>query len=318
MSDSESVSSASTCAAPTLAELLKEARNFHKKAEGLLKEAAKAAKGVKVAKKKPAGEKKARKVSEGQLKWRAFQKFVWAEMKEENPATPFKEAMKAAGPRWNKGEPEEDDSTRFEEWLEENPIPSPEEAMAEREEKLEAEKAEKERKKEEREDAKATKAKAAKAAKAAPKTPAKPTKPAATAAPKKAAKAAVTSDSESEEEKPKKPTKAAPKAPKKAAAVASDSESEEEAPKKPAAKKLPSASKPVATALAAAAPKSKKAAKKVEPEAPADEDSLPTVEIAGVEYMRIGSNAYDKDSLAYAGRISADGSSIDFDAAEEK
>jgi hypothetical protein len=316
MSDSESVSSASTAAAPTLAELLKEARNFHKKAEGLLKEAAKAAKGVKVAKKKPAGEKKARKVSEGQLKWRAFQKFVWAGMKEENPATPFKEAMKAAGPRWNKGEPEEDDSARFEEWLEENPILSPEEAMAEREEKLEAEKAEKADKERKKEEAKATKTKAAKAAKAAPKTPAKPTKPAATAAPKKAAKAVVSSDSESEEEKPKpKPAKVVAKALKKAAAAASDSESEEEAPKKPAAKKLPVASKAAAAPAPKAAPKK---SKKAEPEAPADEDDLPTVEVAGVSYLRVNNNAYDKDSLAYAGRISADGSSIDFDAAEEK
>ncbi len=321
MSDSESVSSASTAAAPTLAELLKEARNFHKKAEGLLKEAAKAAKGVKVAKKKPAGEKKPRKVSEGQLKWQAFQKFVWAELKEENPATPFKEAMKAAGPRWNKGAPaDEDDAARFEEWLEENPIPTPEEAMEAREAKLKEEAEEKERKKEERAKEKERKAKEkAKTAKAAPKTPAKPTKPASAAAPKKAAKAAAASDSESEEEKSvKKPTKAAPKAPKKAAAAASDSESEEEAPKKPAAKKLPAASKPAA-APAPAKPTKKPTKAKAEPEeAPADEDSLPTVEIAGTSYMRIGNNAYDSETLKYVGRIADDESSIDFDAPEEK
>jgi len=210
MSDSESISStssASTAAAPTLAELLKEAREFHKKAEALLKEAAKAAKGVKVKTKKPAGERKPRKISEGQLKWQAFQKYVWAEMKEENPATAFKEAMKAAGPRWSKGAPaDEDDAARFEQWLEENPIPSPEEAMEARTAKLEEEKEEKERKKEEREKAKAEKKKVAKpAAKAAP-TPASKAKaaPAAAAAKKPAAtkkpaakKAAAASDSDS-------------------------------------------------------------------------------------------------------------------------
>ena len=205
MSDSESVSStssASTAAAPTLVELLKEAREFHKKAEALLKEASKAAKGVKVKTKKPAGEKKPRKISEGQLKWQAFQKFVWDELKEENPATPFKEAMKAAGPRWSKGAPaEEDDATRFEEWLEENPIPSPEEAMEARASKLEAEKEEKEKKKVDRAKAKAdkTKEKAKPAAKAAPAAPKKPAK----AAPAKkpaAKKAAAVSDSESDSE----------------------------------------------------------------------------------------------------------------------
>ncbi len=214
MSDSESISStssASTAGAPTLAELLKEAREFHKKAEALLKEAAKAAKGVKVKSKKPAGEKKPRKISEGQLKWRAFQKFVWDELKEENPATPFKEAMKAAGPRWNKGTPEEDDAARFEAWLEENPLPSPEEAMEERASKLEEEKMEKEAKKAAREKAKADKAKEkAKATKAE-----KPAAAAKTATPAKAAPA-------------KKPAPTKKPAAKKAAAAASDSESDSE------------------------------------------------------------------------------------------
>jgi hypothetical protein len=203
MSDSESISSTSSAAAaPTIMELLKEAREFHKKADALLKEAAKAAKSVKVKTKKPAGEKKARKISEGQLKWRAFQKFVWEELKEENPATPFKEAMKAAGPRWNKGVPEEDDATRFEAWLEANPLPTPEEAMEERTSKLEEEKEEKERKKGEREAAKTKGKKAAAAAPAAP-APAPAKKAAAKPAPKKApAKkaAAAASDSESDSE----------------------------------------------------------------------------------------------------------------------
>ena len=202
MSDSESVSSMSSAtAAPTIMELLKEAREFHKKADALLKEAAKAAKSVKVKTKKPAGEKKARKISEGQLKWRAFQKFVWEELKEENPATPFKEAMKAAGPRWNKGVPEEDDAIRFEAWLEANPLPTPEEAMEERTSKLEEEKQEKERKKGEREAAKTKGKKApAAAAAAAAAAPAKkaPAKPAPKKAPAK--KAAAASDSESDSE----------------------------------------------------------------------------------------------------------------------
>jgi hypothetical protein len=200
MSDSESISSASsasTTAAPTLVELLKEAREFHKKAEALLKEAAKAAKGVKVKTKKPAGEKKPRKISEGQLKWQAFQKFIWDELKEENPATPFKEAMKAAGPRWSKGAPaDEDDAARFEAWLEDHPIPTPEEAMEARTSKLEDEKDEKERKKAEREKAKATKTKEKKAPAAKPAPAKKPAakKPAA----KKAAAAVSDSDSDSE------------------------------------------------------------------------------------------------------------------------
>lgn len=215
MSDSESISStssASTAAAPTLAELLKEAREFHKKAETLLKEAAKAAKGVKVKTKKPAGERKPRKISEGQLKWQAFQKYVWAELKEENPATAFKEAMKAAGPRWSKGAPaDEDDAARFEAWLEENPLQTPEEAMEARAAKLEEEKEEKERKKAEREKAKADKKKGAakaaakpaskaKAAPAATKKAAPAAKPAATKKPaaKKAAAASDSSSSDSE------------------------------------------------------------------------------------------------------------------------
>jgi colicin import membrane protein len=168
MSDSSSVSSASS-AEPSLAELLKAAREHQKAAGDILKKVAGAAKGLKAPKKKAAsGEKKPRKTSDGQRRWQAFQKFIWDELKAENPAAPFKEAMKAAGPRWHAGSPlSEEDQAAFEAWLEENPIPSAEEAADAKEAKAAEAAAEKERKKAEREAAKAEKAAATKAAKAA-------------------------------------------------------------------------------------------------------------------------------------------------------
>ena len=205
-----------------------------------LKQLTAATKGLKAPKKKVKGASATpRKTSDGQRKWQAFQKFVWAMLKEDNPTTAFKEAMKAAGPRWEKGEPNSsDDKEAFEAWLLENPIPSAEEAAEARtvkakeaEEVKAQKKAERDAKKAETTKAKATKAKAAKAA---PK--------------KKAAASDSESESESEAEtaaaaaKPKTPAKkvptakAAPGAPKKAApapkkkaaaaaAAASDSES---------------------------------------------------------------------------------------------
>ena len=95
----------------------------------LLKEAEKMSKKVKVRARKPAGEKKPRKMSEGQLRWQAFQKFVWAEMKKENPTTIYKEAMRTAGEWKKEGYLNESSKSlaKFEAWLKENPIPTEEE-----------------------------------------------------------------------------------------------------------------------------------------------------------------------------------------------
>ena len=187
MSDSESVSSAASNAAPSISELIKQAREHQKAAAAILKEVEGAAKGMKVSKKKAAsGEKKPRKTSDGQRKWQAFQKFVWDELKAENPAIPFKAAMQAAGPRWAAGNPiSEEDQAAFEAWLEENPIPSAEEAADAREAKDAAAAEEKLRKKAEREAEKAEKAATAKAAKA------EKVKAAKAAAPAKASPAAA-------------------------------------------------------------------------------------------------------------------------------
>ena len=152
-SDNESVSSAtSASAAPvTIAEMLAEAREHQKKADDLMKQAEKLAKKAKVKTPKAAGEKKPRKTSEGQRKWQSFQKFVWDELKEENPAAPYKEAMQAAGPRWTGGEPvSQKDKDAFEAWLAANPIPSEEARAAAKEEKTAATKAARDAKKAEK------------------------------------------------------------------------------------------------------------------------------------------------------------------------
>jgi hypothetical protein len=328
MSDSESVSSsASSVAAPSPAETVKEIRKQLKAASDLLKQLAAATKGLKAPKKKAASAAP-RKSSEGMRKWQAFQKFVWDQLKEDNPAAPFKEAMKTAGARWEKGEPiSSKDKRRFAAWLEEHPIPTAEEALeaaAAKKAAAEKEKAEKKAKREAEKAAKAKeKAKAAKAKPAAkPKAKAADSsdseseeeapKPKAKAAAKAKAKAADSSDSESEEEAPKPKAKAAPKA-KKApkAAAESSSESEEEAkPKKskPASPKLsPSSSAAVAAAAAPAA-------------APALA-LMPTVDFQGKTYYinRKTRNLYDPESedIAFVGRLSADGKSIDFEVGEK-
>jgi hypothetical protein len=169
MSDNESVSSASSAEPVTIAEMLAEARDHQKKADELLKQAEKLAKKTKVKTPKAAGEKKPRKTSEGQRRWQAFQKFVWDQLKEENPAAPYKEAMQAAGPRWSSGEAvSQEDKDAFEAWLEENPIPTEEERAAAKEEKTSATKAARDAKKAEKKTpAAAKKAPAAKKAAAA-------------------------------------------------------------------------------------------------------------------------------------------------------
>jgi hypothetical protein len=135
MSDAESVSSAAS--SPNLVDMLSEVRDYHKKMDTLLKDAEKMSKKVKVRARKPAGEKKPRKMSEGQLRWQAFQKYVWAEMKKENPTTIYKEAMRTAG-EWKKEGYLADGSktlAKFEAWLKANPIPSEEERLAAKQEK---------------------------------------------------------------------------------------------------------------------------------------------------------------------------------------
>ncbi len=195
MSDSSSVSSASSTET-TLSELLKDFRKVAKKQQELTKRIASMTKGMKPrAKKAATGEKKApRKSSDGQRRWRHFQKFVWAQLKEENAAAPFKDAMAEAGTRWDKGNPiTEEDQAAFEAWCEENPVPTAEEAAAAKEEKDAEAAAKKQAAKEKREAAKAEKAAATKEKKASTKaTPSAAAKAAvAAAAPKPSAKKAA-------------------------------------------------------------------------------------------------------------------------------
>ena len=330
MSDSESVSSsASSIAAPTPAEMVKEIRQQLKAAADHLKQLAAATKGLKAPKKKAASSAP-RKPSDGMLKWQAFQKFVWSQLKEDNPAAPFKEAMKTAGERWEKGEPiSSKDKRRFTAWLEENPIPTAEEALVAAAEKKAAAEQEKEEKKAAREAEKARKAKEkAKTAKSKPKAKA----------------AADSSDSESDSEaeapkpKPKAKAKAAPaKKVAKAAAASSDSESEAEAPKpKPKAKAAPAKKAAKAAAAAAASsdsesepevkPKKGKAAAAASPKlSPSPSAAAPapgpmaTMEFQGKTYYinRKTRNLYaDDDDITYVGRLSVDEKSIDFEIGE--
>jgi hypothetical protein len=188
MSDSSSVSSAaSVTAEPTLADLLKQAREHQKAASDLLKQVSVAAKGMKAPRKKGADvEKKPRKTSDGQRRWQHFQRFVWEQLQEENATAPFKEAMSVAGTRWDKGCPiTAEDQVAFDAYCEEHPVPTAEEAAAAKMAKDAALAEEKAVKKAEREMEKTAKTAAKTAAKAdaAPK--------AAKATPAAAAKAAV-------------------------------------------------------------------------------------------------------------------------------
>ena len=187
MSDAESVSSAAS--SPNLVDMLSEVRDYHKKMDSLLKDAEKMSKKVKVKVRKPAGEKKPRKMSEGQLRWQAFQKYVWAEMKKENPTTIYKEAMRTAG-EWKKEGYLADGSktlAKFETWLKANPIPSEEERLAAKQEKASSAKVK--TKARNAESAAAASEAATSEAEVATTSPAKKTAAAAPATPKKAAKA---------------------------------------------------------------------------------------------------------------------------------
>lgn len=129
MSDNESMSS-SGVQDETIASMLAQVREHHKKVDEILKQAEKMAKKVKV-KAKSTKEKTPRKTSEGQRRWQSFQKFVWDQLKETNAAAPYKAAMQAAGPRWSGGEPvSEEDKVAFTEWLKANPVPTEEERVA--------------------------------------------------------------------------------------------------------------------------------------------------------------------------------------------
>ncbi len=186
MSDTESVSSAT--ASPNLVEMLGEVRDYHKKMDNILKEAEKMSKKVKVKARKPAGEKKPRKMSEGQLRWQAFQKFVWAEMKKENPTTIYKEAMRTAGEWKKEGYLNEGSKSlaKFETWLKENPIPTEEQRQAAKEEKSANQKAAKTKTKARAAESSAAAEEAAVSeVAAAPATPVKKSKAAVPETPKK-------------------------------------------------------------------------------------------------------------------------------------
>ena len=133
----EAAASAEDKHEPTLANLLKQARKHQREAEKVQREMVKATKGIKV-KKHLSDVKQPRKTSDGQRRWQAFQRFIWAKMQKTNPNVTFKNAISASGPLWAAGNPKEEVAAEFEEYLKENPIPSAEEAIASRQEKLEA------------------------------------------------------------------------------------------------------------------------------------------------------------------------------------
>jgi hypothetical protein len=150
---------------PTLANLLKEARSRAASSRELLESVSRSAKGMKTPRRKAVDERKVRKISDGQRRWQAFQKFIWEKLKERNKDAPFKAAMSASGPKWDKsGNPiDEAEKAEFEEWLKTNPIPTAENALEARQAKHNAASSAKEVKKDEREAAKAMKAASASA-----------------------------------------------------------------------------------------------------------------------------------------------------------
>ncbi len=231
MSDNESISNSSAAEEINVHDIIAKIRDHHKRADELLKQTEKMMKKVKVKAPKSAADRKPRKASEGQKRWQAFQKYTWDQLKEENPATPYKEAMRVAGERKREGYLNEGSKTlaKFETWLKANPIPSDEERAAAKAAKDAAVKAARDAKKNAKKTAaKKQSASAAKAAASAEtdlgttdaeSAPAAKAKPAA-AKGKKAAAATTASESEAPP-----PAKSAPKAKKPAAAAApSDAE----------------------------------------------------------------------------------------------
>ena len=246
MSDNESVSHTSAAEEVNVHDIIAQIRDHHKRADELLKQTEKMMKKVKVKAPKSAADRKPRKASEGQKRWRAFQSYIWEQLKADNPTTPYKEAMRVAGERKREGHLNEGSKTlaKFETWLKANPIPSDEERAAAKAAKEAAAKAARDAKKAAKKTAaKKQTASAAKAAaatetdagttdaEAAPKAKAKPVA-------KKAAAAAATA---SESEAPAAPAKAVPKKKPAATAAPSDAEtataSEAEPPKAKAAPK---------------------------------------------------------------------------------
>ena len=251
MSDNESISNSSATEEINVHDIIAKIRDHHKRADELLKQTEKMMKKVKVKAPKSAADRKPRKASEGQKRWQAFQKYTWDQLKDENPTTPYKEAMRVAGERKREGYLNEGSKTlaKFETWLKANPIPSDEERAT----------------------AKAAKDAAVKAARDAKKNAKK------TAAKKQSASSAkATANAETDlgttdaESAPAAKAKPAATKGKKAAAAAATTASESEAPAKAAPKKKPAATAPsdaetvtVSEAEpATAAPKAKAAPKK--------------------------------------------------------
>ena len=206
-------------------DIIAQIREHHKRADELLKQTEKMMKKVKVKAPKSAADRKPRKASEGQKRWRAFQSYIWEQLKADNPTTPYKEAMRVAGERKREGHLNEGSKTlaKFETWLKANPIPSDEERAA----------------------AKAAKDAAAKAARDAKKAAKKTAAKKQSALASKAAAAAETDAGTTDAEAAPAKANAAPKSKKAAAAATTASESE--APVAPAAKAAPK-KKPAAAA----------------------------------------------------------------------
>ncbi len=126
----------------TAANLLKQARLHQSESRNLMRQITESSKGMKATRKKTqvlSNAKLPRKTSDGQMRWQAFQQFIWAKMQKTNPRAPFKNAMAASGPLWVAGNPiTEEVSAEFEEYLKEHPVPSAEEQMVARQEKLKA------------------------------------------------------------------------------------------------------------------------------------------------------------------------------------
>ena len=240
MSDNESVSNASAAAEINVHDIIAQIRDHHKRADELLKQTEKMLKKVKVKAPKSAADRKPRKASEGQKRWRAFQSYIWEQLKADNPTTPYKEAMRVAGERKREGYLNDGSKTlaKFETWLKANPIPSDEERAT----------------------AKAAKDAAVKAArdakKAAKKTAAKKQSASASKAVAVAETDAGTTDVEAAPAKAKPaaakaaaPAKVTPK--KKPAAAPSDVETVTASEAEPAAKAKPAPKKAAAAAASA-------------------------------------------------------------------
>jgi hypothetical protein len=129
----EAAASAGDKHAPTLANILKQARLHQSESRNLMRQITESSKGMKAPARKASSAAAApRKPSDGQRRWQAFQKFFHAKLQKTNPNVTFKNAMAAAGPFWSAGKPTEEYAEEFEKYLEENPILSAENELAAR------------------------------------------------------------------------------------------------------------------------------------------------------------------------------------------